>query len=199
MVDVPPAVHRPHHLTARWSTGAPPFFARSPRPSAARTRPAAQPHMLSARAIHIYIPSPSPCTILAALDAPRTRICVLIAARLKPSHNPPPAKMPRAAPPWRQTMTFGSMVGGSPSSRPCLGRQPAVRTGVLPAGRARTGGCQPAVRHICIFWSASHPCSAGLLVERSPGRPCTTGGRQPAVPKKSIKRVRNGLELRILA
>ena len=82
----------------------------APNLAAAHTRPAAQPHMLSARAIHIYIPSPSPCTIPTALYAPRTRICVLIAARLKPSHNPPPAKMPRAAPPWRQTMTFGSMV-----------------------------------------------------------------------------------------
>ena len=82
----------------------------APNLAAAHTRPAAQPHMLRARAIHIYIPSPSPCTILAALDAPRTRICVLIAARLKPSHNPSPAKMPRAAPPWRQVIKFGSMV-----------------------------------------------------------------------------------------
>ena len=44
----------------------------APNLAAAHTRPAAQPHMLRARAIHIYIPSPSPCTIPAALDAPRT-------------------------------------------------------------------------------------------------------------------------------
>ena len=44
----------------------------APNLAAAHTRPAAQPHMLRARAIHMYIPSPSPCTIPAALDAPRT-------------------------------------------------------------------------------------------------------------------------------
>ena len=44
----------------------------APNLAAAHTRPAAQPHMLRARAIHIYIPFPSPCTIPAALDAPRT-------------------------------------------------------------------------------------------------------------------------------
>ena len=82
----------------------------APNLAAAHTRPAAQPHMLRARAIHMYIPSPSPCTIPAALDAPRTRICVLLAARHKPPHNPPPANVPRAAPPWRQAMIFGSMV-----------------------------------------------------------------------------------------
>ena len=82
----------------------------APNLAAAHTRPAAQPHMLRARAIHIYIPSPSPCTIPAALDAPRTRICVLLAARHKPPHNPPPANVPRAPPPWRQAMIFGSMV-----------------------------------------------------------------------------------------
>ena len=44
----------------------------APNLAAAHTRPAAQPHMLRARAIHMYIPSPSPCTIPAALDAPHT-------------------------------------------------------------------------------------------------------------------------------
>ena len=65
-------------------------------------------HARRSRAMNIFIPSPQPCTIPAALDAPIIRICMLLAARRYPSHTPPPTDAPRAAPPWRQTTILGS-------------------------------------------------------------------------------------------
>ena len=83
---------------------------RASRPLACQKSRAAHLHARHTRAMHACIPSPPPTATPAAPDAPRTRISLLPAALLNASRNHPPALMPRAAPPWRQTMNLESIV-----------------------------------------------------------------------------------------
>ena len=83
---------------------------RASRPLACQKSRAAHLHARHTRAMHACIPSPPPTATPAAPDAPRTRISLLPAALLNASRNHPPALMPRAAPPWRQTMNLESIM-----------------------------------------------------------------------------------------
>ena len=83
----------------------------APNLAAAHTRPAAQPHKLRAQAMHPCFPSLPPDSYLFALPPhPHARTCALLTARREPSLQSLSAFSQRAAPPWRQTTIFGSIV-----------------------------------------------------------------------------------------
>ena len=82
----------------------------APNLAAAHTRPAAQPHMLRAQAMHPCFPSLPPDSLLALPPHPHARTCALLTARREPSLQSLSAFSQRAAPPWRQTTIFGSIV-----------------------------------------------------------------------------------------
>ena len=82
----------------------------APNLAAAHTRPAAQPHMLRAQAMHPCFPSLPPDSLLALPPHPHARTCALLTARREPSLQSLSAFPQRSALPWRQTVILSSML-----------------------------------------------------------------------------------------